>query len=516
MLILRFFSVFLCYIISVQAIKRDQFPDPMRNPQACGRRRFSYICDPDRLIGTEEQKDKLQYLLLDIRQNSPIKIRCPNGEEKGIQIGIALVNKMEKTFSESTSAAAEDYARQIGRSWGVGDPGCANGMMIFISKQDKIAHIYTGAETRRHLPDHFLGKVISKSSSYFRLADYGSGTLKLLGFIRKRLQERPSWLDNNIGFVIIACVIFAFLGVLAYRAYKIRQERSRGTAVLRRIMNELDQQAGQPANQTDVQRCTMCSICLEEFEPRTTATTTTATTAGRSQNQTNQTSNVPTAPALEEIEQAAKQLQLPMTITPATTAATIQQQSSPLRMTETPNQTTSTAVNSSVRTMICGHVFHDACISAWLREHHQCPLCRAEIGNDGRGSITNTTPQPTDSQAPNREEMISRRASYYAERFSQLFPRIVLGIGGMRVLSDLLSTPARNNRDYLQTGTGTFNRTNIDEELQRIDFPNLQSTLNNFEASMSDRSRMSILNWGQGDISENRGCRTPGGTRDTW
>jgi hypothetical protein len=29
----------------------------------------------------------------------------------------------------------------------------------------------------------------------------------------------------------------------------------------------------------------------------------------------------------------------------------------------------------------CNHVFHDACIGEWLKDHDECPLCRADIVN---------------------------------------------------------------------------------------------------------------------------------------
>ncbi|EFC43818.1 predicted protein [Naegleria gruberi] len=31
----------------------------------------------------------------------------------------------------------------------------------------------------------------------------------------------------------------------------------------------------------------------------------------------------------------------------------------------------------------CGHLYHSGCVTPWLERHANCPICRAEIGNDG-------------------------------------------------------------------------------------------------------------------------------------
>ena len=36
-------------------------------------------------------------------------------------------------------------------------------------------------------------------------------------------------------------------------------------------------------------------------------------------------------------------------------------------------------LNDKVRKIHCGHMFHEECLRDWLKEHHTCPLCRANI-----------------------------------------------------------------------------------------------------------------------------------------
>ena len=39
-------------------------------------------------------------------------------------------------------------------------------------------------------------------------------------------------------------------------------------------------------------------------------------------------------------------------------------------------------LRSNVRTLQCGHKFHMACLSTWLRLHRNCPTCRARVVAD--------------------------------------------------------------------------------------------------------------------------------------
>jgi hypothetical protein len=38
-----------------------------------------------------------------------------------------------------------------------------------------------------------------------------------------------------------------------------------------------------------------------------------------------------------------------------------------------------TTMNVNIRTLDCGHKFHENCLNAWLNLHRTCPNCRARV-----------------------------------------------------------------------------------------------------------------------------------------
>jgi hypothetical protein len=40
-------------------------------------------------------------------------------------------------------------------------------------------------------------------------------------------------------------------------------------------------------------------------------------------------------------------------------------------------------LDEEVSVLPCKHWFHEACVTAWLKEHNTCPICRTGVGEDG-------------------------------------------------------------------------------------------------------------------------------------
>ncbi len=52
--------------------------------------------------------------------------------------------------------------------------------------------------------------------------------------------------------------------------------------------------------------------------------------------------------------------------------------------------------------MPCGHLFNQGCISEWLKQHNQCPVCRYELPTDDAEYESRKRSQQQSSSSPTR------------------------------------------------------------------------------------------------------------------
>ncbi|KAH8597290.1 hypothetical protein B0O99DRAFT_508561, partial [Bisporella sp. PMI_857] len=57
-------------------------------------------------------------------------------------------------------------------------------------------------------------------------------------------------------------------------------------------------------------------------------------------------------------------------------------------------------IGDEVVVLPCTHWFHEACASAWLREHNTCPICRKGIDEDVATSSNSNSREPSQPQSP--------------------------------------------------------------------------------------------------------------------
>lgn len=509
---------------------RYNFPNPMKNPVSCGRIKASYVCDPDQIFRSEFERDKLQYLLLQIRQQIKSKIRCPDGTLRGFQGAVAVIDRMERLPGESVSSAAKNYAKTIGDSWGVGDPQCGNGFLIFLSRDDRAVHIFTAPNTRKYVTDEAASSIISKMKPYFVSGEYGNGSLYGLHLIKNRLVDHgpnSSNFGSNLVKILFICACIAIPVFILYKIYQRKKEENRARRALENILSDLDNSVGRPATGDEVLRNSTCPICLDDFgafapsapplDPNEQSQD--GTTNAENKNPMHYPYlNEPSAP----LPPTNMEKYNPPHLTPATTANSndaayvLQTEQGAAHAQTTSNEVHDVDSNPRApRTLMCGHCFHGECIAEWLREHSQCPLCRAEVGSDGRGHVV---PAPSSLTAPEARDQsgdrMQRRASYYAQRFYELYPRIVLGMGGMQILHDLLSTPHRNNQSYFDGTQSYYRRTDLSDALRGINLSGMQNTLSNFDNMV--RNSFDQVNFGGGSLSQSIGNSDAGGAGGRW
>eukprot|EP01038_Epipyxis_sp_PR26KG_P009463 gene9463-12749_t len=245
--------------ISTGSLKRKSFdvPNPMENPKECGRKTVSKsaICDPDYHL-SKDGKDIIEGYI--------------NGITKA-QIAVAIIGEMEsfgefKTYNKEL--AADKFAHNLHNRWGVGSAEMQNGVLIFLSIQDRAIYISTGDKIGLVLTSSLIKSIIDNMKPFLRNADYDTAVKNCIIQIDLVLSGKGSEIlkqsqgNNIVTYVIWGVFGIFFLGsaMMGYRSKLKMQGYERGTAALTKLMGEVDN-----LNNDNQYQSESCPICLEDF-----------------------------------------------------------------------------------------------------------------------------------------------------------------------------------------------------------------------------------------------------------
>ncbi|CEM18748.1 unnamed protein product [Vitrella brassicaformis CCMP3155] len=399
----------------------EPFPNPQRDLEQCGLVQPAWICDPDHVLSSVTEREKVQHILNDIYEN--VQVECPDGSKKGFQVGVALVEKMMIGWADVEDMASK-YASKIGRQWGVGHAGCDNEVMFFMSLRDRVVHIKTARQAAMRVSDYDIDGIIESMKPSLRAGKYDKAVQGGLILLKRELQKPPRQpVDISFVFsawvvpifvvvmvlvcggwrVIAALLIGMFMGLASLighaiatvadccRNMLVKRERAEAQAALDRVANELGVTPSAPPLDPDAQPSPVtapspsdspthqsqaiyhlvedntshiCPICLEDLIPPRTDKTGT-------KKKDQKDSGKGGSGGVRERE---------------------------------------------VKALPCGHRFHKVCVDEWLRAGGAtCPLCRAEAGDDDTGP-------PLAHERPD-ERRYRRRVEYFLRRLAARFPR---------------------------------------------------------------------------------------------
>jgi len=199
------------------------FPNPTSRDGSCGFEKglSKWICDPDNVLSDDEFNEVEEAIkTLNLMSDS----HC---QDKPIQVAVALVEKM--TFSGSKKEAAEVFARGLHDVWGVGDKECQNGVLYFISVNDRYQYISRGEGLRSVLSNRIIDSILDTAKPSFRSGSYGKGAVIVLSNLAKALGDRPLYEDYLWKFYLFAIVLCLLLDFCT----KIGQYRSGPNRLLR-------------------------------------------------------------------------------------------------------------------------------------------------------------------------------------------------------------------------------------------------------------------------------------------
>ncbi len=336
--------------------KPSELPSPQHDRRdVCRRGKKSAVCDPDSILALSE-RDELDGLINFIAEGTNGYEIAPCGSRyEGYQLAVLIINRMSSGYYPFRDSAqrAKRFAKDIHDKWGVGDAECHNGVVIFVSIDDRQMYISTGKGTKMVLTDPKVQSVLAHMKPYMREELYGRALLSAVHRIGSILSGKAVPEDESSGGELVFFSLFGFIFLTCCclgGAQSVRQRRkySKCKAALKRI----DDDTVSARNGT--YRAKSCPICLEDFETS---------------------------------EEKKSEDEVPLIA--------------------------SNKKDDNPRVALpCGHVFHEKCILEWTEgeggNRSTCPVCRRPV--DGG----ETSPEPPGNYSGFEEERNFRimRAHY--------------------------------------------------------------------------------------------------------
>jgi hypothetical protein len=318
----------------------------------------SAVCDPDGLL-TVDAADKVEALIDAARKDISIPVHNLGGERRPVQIGVLVVNKMAPG-PKGRRQSSRDYAKDIHDFWGVGDAKAGTGVLLFVSKTDRMVYISTGDVARERLTDRECDRVIETMIPLLKSGRYDLAIQKGVQGIVKRLGSPRSWWDRH-GVKVLLAAGATFFGYTAWKHYhqgRAVREQWKGAS---RALQILEQRQGeaQEALRMQGQSSWQCPICLDDFPH-----------------------NVPAPPKPSAQAQTSANVGHRLG-SAADVAASAAPPPAPLAANPLPAGTNEVLGGGrggqGSRVLRCGHRFCVPCIGEWTAVKSMCPVCRDDV-----------------------------------------------------------------------------------------------------------------------------------------
>jgi uncharacterized membrane protein YgcG len=179
--------------------------------------------------------------LLDKAEIDRINIAINEVEKKySVQIAVVLLNDLPANYN------IEDYAREVGRKWHVGN--ARNGLVYVAAIKQRKQRLEVSANLEGSIPDITAKRLTDNVKPFFRNQAYGSGIMNLIKEINTVLdpvkeeqqqlgaQELSKKQESNI--LIVAGLVLCVLGVIAGVAFFMERRRRRQEKQLEEIRNK--------------------------------------------------------------------------------------------------------------------------------------------------------------------------------------------------------------------------------------------------------------------------------------
>jgi hypothetical protein len=166
-------------------------PNPMVQPYSnCGNSAASAICDPQ-LILSRKAANFSSVLARSLKNST--KCQCGDAGLRGYELGVLLVESMEDYLLDAKQASERAF-----NAWGIGHRGCNNGVLLFLSKNDRQIYIKTGKGAKEVLTDTKLLSIIGSMKNRLRSGDYDHAILHAIANIGLVLGMERAHLEHKL------------------------------------------------------------------------------------------------------------------------------------------------------------------------------------------------------------------------------------------------------------------------------------------------------------------------------
>eukprot|EP01039_Chlorochromonas_danica_P002056 gene2056-2243_t len=381
----------------------DDVPNPNTDPMACGRDLVSRssLCDPDKKLTVDEKNEIEGYI----------------NQITTAQLAVAIIDKMN-TKGLATSEpklASERFARGLHNRWGVGKEDKNDGILIFLSIQDRLVYISTGNGVESKLSFEVIDQLIQHMRPYLRKEKYGQALISTIIHIDLILSGKGSEIMLKLGrnkatpphpaesdgefyatmFLFVAFVVFG--GIMHFRSNWRMRRLQRGQDAINQLMKAVDVdgtqgEGGGSKNRQNTYFTSTCPICLEDFPVvEETKKVTTKEVIGKTQKQQ---SDATTESSGSKVLTTTDENSSAELLDKEQGCENDDNENNELSSPRPPRFVDGPKAPMSLR---CGHIFCKACLEEYLRspEGNKCPICRTPVDDP-------TQPRPPPSSLTRR------------------------------------------------------------------------------------------------------------------
>lgn len=151
------------------AYSLETYPNPTGEGSRCGP--HDRVCDPQRVLSAAAA-ERIQDAIFALERDNELAHACGSVAGAGYQVAVALVKKMDIPWTSSKESYAETFARGLHDRWGVGHAACDDGVVLFLSVEDRYMFISRGKGAENLVTDDYADAVIDRMKPLLRKALY--------------------------------------------------------------------------------------------------------------------------------------------------------------------------------------------------------------------------------------------------------------------------------------------------------------------------------------------------------